>query len=293
MRSLAFETMATSRKVTAKKRAATDTGNDVRGELRQLATLRAMFSPLPEALAAGMFALHDDEACRARGTTTRSAETFKGAMAWARILGANASDAGVSAVRARWFFDCLTALGTLMSGRAVAANPASTSALDDAEQTADALLSRTRRKLENAVGSHPRWTASLRTALTPDEALDARIAVLRQLAAQITEWLAATPPAAPPLAAFDLDQGTVTALRDAAKALDDAIATRPPPAQVDRDSPAINAAEGRLYFIMRVLWDDLADARKAGKTGLQLTVTPTLLRGLNLSARKRAKPATP
>jgi hypothetical protein len=284
--------MANPKKASAKKRAAAEEVTEVRGELRQLAALRAKFPVLPEALAAGLLAQHDDDACRARGTTTRSADTFKGAMAWARTVGAHAADAGFSPARSRWFFDCLTNLGTLLSGKSAAANPAAGSALDDAQYAAEALIARTRRSLENAVGSHKIWTVSLAEALVPDPALDAHISVLRQLAAQITAWLkapAATPPAAPPLAGFDVDAKTAAALVAAAKALDAAIAVRPPPAQIDRDSPAINAAEGRLYFIMRVLWDDLAEARKAGASSLQLSVTPTLLRGLNLSARKRAK----
>jgi hypothetical protein len=42
---------------------------------------------------------------------------------------------------------------------------------------------------------------------------------------------------------------------------------------------------------MRPLWDDLAEAREDGVTALQLGVTPALLRGLDLNARKAKKPA--
>ncbi len=279
--------MANPKKGSAKKRAEAEEVTEVRGELRQLATIRAKFPALPDALAAGFFDQHGDDACRARGTTTRSPDTFKGAMAWARTMGAHAADAGFSPLRVRWFLDCLTALGTLLTGKTAAANPAAGSALDDVEHAADALIARTKRSLENAVGTHKVWAPALAEALVPDPALDARISVLRQLAAQITAWLKA--PAAPPLAGFDVDAKTAAALVAAAKALDAAIAVRPPPAQFDRDSPAINAAEGRLYFIMRVLWDDLAEARNAGASSLQLSVTPTLLRGLNLNARNKPK----
>ena len=78
----------------------------------------------------------------------------------------------------------------------------------------------------------------------------------------------------------------MTALTAAAKALEDAIAKRPAAGQVDRDGPAVNEAEGRLLYVMRPLWDDLAEAREDGLTSLQLTVTPSLLRGLDLRARK-------
>ena len=40
---------------------------------------------------------------------------------------------------------------------------------------------------------------------------------------------------------------------------------------------------------MRPLWDDLAEAREDGITSLQLTVTPTILRGLDLGTRKPKK----
>lgn len=209
-------------------------------------------SRAPRRAGGGFFDQHEDDACRARGTTTRSPETFKGAMAWARTMGQHATDPGFSPLRVRWFLDVSTALGTLLTGKPAAANPAAGSALDDVEHTADALLARTKRSLENAVGTHKVWAPVLAAALVPDPALDARISVLRQLAAQITAWLKA--PAAPPLAGFDVDAKTAAALVAAAKTLDAAIAVRPPPAQFDRDSPAINAAEGRLYFIMRVLW---------------------------------------
>ncbi|MEZ4405174.1 MAG: hypothetical protein R3A52_01605 [Polyangiales bacterium] len=42
---------------------------------------------------------------------------------------------------------------------------------------------------------------------------------------------------------------------------------------------------------MRPLWDDLREAREDGVSALQLSITPTLLRGLDLNRRKAAKPA--
>ncbi|MDB4930685.1 MAG: hypothetical protein JWM10_3169 [Myxococcaceae bacterium] len=42
---------------------------------------------------------------------------------------------------------------------------------------------------------------------------------------------------------------------------------------------------------MRPLWDDLAEAREDGATALLLTVSPTLLRGLDI--RSDRKPAAP
>ena len=45
--------------------------------------------------AAAFHALHDDDACRARGTNTRSVDTFRIGMTWARTFGAHAVDPGI------------------------------------------------------------------------------------------------------------------------------------------------------------------------------------------------------
>lgn len=263
---------------------------DLPGELQQLARLRAHFPALPAELASSLLAHHDDATCRERGTSTRAHETFRGAMNWARTFGAHASDPAVSAVRVRWFLDCLTSLGSLLAGRDVDANPSDASALDDAQRNADRLLQRAERRARAAAGTHKPHRDALDRALSPDAAIDLRVARLRGLADLLDRWIAA-PSDAPPLAAYDLSTETVKSLRDAAKALEAATAKRAAPRQFDRDSPAINAAEGRLYLVMRPLWDDLREAREDGLSPLQLPVTPTLMRGLDLNKRKPAKPA--
>ncbi|HEY4120689.1 MAG TPA: hypothetical protein VGM56_22645 [Byssovorax sp.] len=261
----------------------------VRGELRQLAALRAKLSPLSDAVSHAMLAQHDEATCRERGTATKAADTFKGAMAWARTVGANAADPGFSPMPTRWFLDCLTVLGAQLTGAATHANPSHAGSLHDVEVACDALLASVRRSVDHAVGSNAGWRASVDAALTPDPNLDARVSTLNQLADLLAGWHR-SPAGAPPLSAFGLDAATATALRHAASELDEAIATRPAPKQVERDGPAANEAEGRLYFAMRVVWDLLADARAAGKSSLQLGVSPALLRGLNLN---RTKPKTP
>lgn len=301
---MAKPTTAARKPTATKKIDAEPTEQEVRGELRQLADIRAKFPPLAADVAAQLLAQHDDASCRVRGTETLAAATFRGAMEWARTLGAHAHDPAVSPRRARWFFDCLTALGTLLSGRVTPANPSAASLIADAEHVADALVARTERRVRQAAGTNPAWTAALDAALVPDPDLDPRVAKLKQLSALLRAWLpkgvitklftssSKEPnPPAPPLAVFDLDAETVDALDAALKALDEAIAQRPATQQPGRDSPAVNAAEGRLHFIMRVLWDDLAEARAEGRSGLQFTVTPTLLRALNLNARHKKKAA--
>lgn len=256
----------------------------VRGELRQLAEIRSHFPQLPDALAASMLAHHDADACREKGKSTRAVDIFRGAMSWARIFGAHASDPAVSPVRVRWFLDCLTTLGSQLSGKTAAANPSDESSYDDVAQKADKLLARTKRRAKDAAGTNTAWRAALDKALEPDGVQDPRISTLRQLAKLLRAWLTAS--ASPPLAAYDLDEGTATSLEATAKALDAATARRPAPQQVHRDSPAINESEGRLLYVMRPLWDDLAEAREDGRSSLQLTVSPALLRGLDVNSRK-------
>ncbi len=285
------KTKSTSKKPSTAATPSPDaTADDLPGELQQLARLRAQFPALPAEIAASLLAHHDDASCRERGTATRAHETFRGAMRWARTYGAHASDPAVSALRVRWFLDCLTALGGLLSGRAVNANPADASALDDAQREADRALQRVERRARDAVGTSKRWRDALDGALSPHEAIDARVARLRGLAELLDQWIAA-PADAPPLVAYDLGTETVKSLRDAARKLEDATARISAPRQFDRDTPAINEAEGRLYLIMRPLWDDLREAREDGVSALQLAVTPTLMRGMDLRLRKKVKAA--
>lgn len=277
----------TSKPATKSRAAATPAAEDpehVRGELRQLAEIRSHFPQLPDALAASMLAHHDADACREKGKSTRAVDIFRGAMSWARIFGAHASDPAVSPVRVRWFLDCLTTLGSQLSGKTAAANPSDESSYDDVAQKADKLLARTKRRAKDAAGTNTAWRAALDKALEPDGVQDPRISTLRQLAKLLRAWLTAS--ASPPLAAYDLDEGTATSLEATAKALDAATARRPAPQQVHRDSPAINESEGRLLYVMRPLWDDLAEAREDGRSSLQLTVSPALLRGLDVNSRK-------
>ncbi len=279
-----------SKKPVRKKPPATAADESVRelpGELRQLAEIRAKFPALSHDVSVDLLAHHDDDACRERGGSTRASDVFRGAMTWARIFGANRDEPGVSPVRVRWFLDCLTTLGALLSGRSAAANPADESGYDDAASKADKLVARTSRRAYDAAGTKSSWRAAIDTALTPEEGRDERVSKLSRLAALLEKWIKA--PKAPPLAAYDITAATVTALRDAATALDDAIANKPAPAQADRDSPAINTAEGRLLLVMRPLWDDLSEAREDGLTSLQLTVSPAILRGLDMRARKAKK----
>jgi hypothetical protein len=266
---------------------AAPTLQELPGELRQLAEIRAKFPALSHDVSADLLAHHDDASCRERGGGTRAIEVFRGAMAWARTFGAHVGEPGVSAVRVRWFLDCLTSLGVQITGRSTAANPSDESGYDDAASRADKLLKRVSRRAYDAAGTVSAWRSAVDTALTPEEDRDARVSKLSRLAALLARWIKG--PKAPPLSSYDLGAATVTALNAAATALDEAIANKPAPAQADRDSPAINTAEGRLLLVMRPLWDDLAEAREDGLTSLQLTVTPTLLRGLDLRARKRTK----
>jgi hypothetical protein len=72
-----------------------------------------------------------------------------------------------------------------------------------------------------------------------------------------------------------------------ADTLDGLVAQRAAAQQIDRDSPAVNLAEGRLQFAMRPLWDNLAEGRADGVTALMLALSPTLLRALNIKTARK------
>lgn len=259
------------------------------GAMRQLTAIRRLFPVLDDATAAALLASHDADTCREKGTATRSADTFRGAMMWARTFGENSEDPAVesAAIRVRWFLDCLNALGSAIAGNAVSDDPVAEGRYQDLATDAERLLARSARRARDAAGTLRTRLDAIDAAMAYDGAGDPLVARLRKLARLIDDWRTSSAPDAPLLAAYGVTAQTVYRMRDAAQALEDAFANRPAPRQVDRDTPGINTAEGRLYFVMRSLWDDLADARDDGTTSLQLAVSPAIMRGLDLNARRR------
>ncbi len=71
---------------------------------------------LSPAAAATFLALQDDASCRAKGTNTHGVDTFRIAMTWARTFGAHAADPALDAAQVRWFFHCVTGLGSSLTG---------------------------------------------------------------------------------------------------------------------------------------------------------------------------------
>jgi len=279
-----------SAKKAATKKGATLTNDALRAELTQLDEIRAKFTALPRAQSAAFYALYSDEQCRDHGENTKASDTFRGAMSWARTLAEHRSDAAIAPARARWFLDCLTALGHALSGKSSSGNPAHAAELADAEKLATKLTQRTVRRLRDAIGANASHLAALEAALAHDGVGSKESSQCRKLAALCKRWLAANE-GAPPVALFDVTDATVSALEAASAALDSLIATTPAARAMDRDSPAINAAEGRLLYAMRTLWNDAAEAREDGTSTLVFTVNPAILRGLNLASRNRRAPA--
>ncbi|MCC7541037.1 MAG: hypothetical protein IT379_32765 [Deltaproteobacteria bacterium] len=266
------------------------------GEMRQLTAIRRLFPVLDDATAAALLSSHEADACRERGTATRSADTFRGAMTWARTFGENVDDPAVdsASIRVRWFLDCLNALGSAIAGNAVSDDPVAEGRYQDIATDAERLLARSARRARDAAGTLKGRLDAIDAALAHDGVGDPLVSRLRKLARLLDDWRSSSTSDAPLLSAYGVTAQTVYRLRDAAQALEDAIANRPAPKQVDRDTPVINTLEGRLYYVMRSLWDDLADARDDGTTSLQLPVSPTLLRGLEIhNRRKTAASPTP
>lgn len=266
-------------------------GEALAGEMRQLAVIRAHFPALPSSTAAAMLAHHDADVCRVKGTATRATDTFRIAMAWARTFGEHRDDPAVrgASVCVRWFLDCLIALGAELSAKAAATNPVRDGALRDATLNAELRLRRATRRARDAAGTERPKLDALDRALSHDGVGDATVARIRRLAALLDDWRGSSSGIAATLEVYGVTADTVRSLRDAAQTLEEAIARRPAQRQIDRDTPAINTLEGRLYLVMRPLWDELAEAREDGATSLQLSVSPTLLRGLELYQR-RTKP---
>lgn len=282
----------TAPKKTAPKKTAPEkipARDGVDAELAQLAVIRAQFAPLNDAEAAAMYARHTEEQCRDRAVSTKALDTFRGAMSWARTLGEHASDPAVHGKRARWFLDCVTALGAHLTGDGSGGNPAFQATFDDAERRAQRLVKRTASKLRDAAGAKEEDLARIDAALAQNGAGNKHANRAHALAQQIRAWLGSE--GAPPLAMFDLDADTAAALEKCASEIDALITKRPAAREVARDAPETNVAEGRMLFAMRTLWNDASNAREDLRSKLQYTVTPALLRGLNLDrSDRRSKP---
>jgi hypothetical protein len=257
-------------------------------ELDQLAVIRAKFPALADAHARGMLARHSDEACRARGGSTRASATFRGGMNWARTIGAHPTDAAFSPRRTRWYLDCLTALGSELAGTPVLVTPSALSAYDDARSAAERRVRQVLRDLRRAAGQRADWLQQIDAAQAAVGAGEPVLAVLEALAVFIEQRTTDADRAV--LEIFDLDATTVTALRAAAATLRDQIRERGAPGLLlaSFDAPRVNIAEGRLFFAMRDLWDDAAAARAASTSLITLTVSPTLLRGLGLNRTSKS-----
>jgi hypothetical protein len=259
-------------------------------ELQQLAAIRAKVPALTSAQADALYALYSDDQCREHGADTKARDTFRGAMSWARIVGERSADAALAPIATRWFLDCATALGDALEGRVIAANPGHASALADAEASVKKKTHRALRRLRTAAGGNDSHKAAIDEAVAFDGVGNEHVRRASKVAALCKAWLSTA--GSPPVAAFGVDDSTVSALEAAASSLSALVATTPAARVIDRDSPETNAAEGRLLYAMRTLWDDAAEAREDGASSLLFTVSPAILRGLNLTARnKSAKPA--
>lgn len=253
------------------------------GERDQLASLRADFPPLSSTLAGRLLAQHDDATCHTRGTSTRAGDTFRGAMGWARTLHTH-RDALAPVLdprRVRWFLDCLSHLGDAIEGRPDGINPSAAAVLDDAQRAARSAYTEAVRRLQLAIGSNAQWRGQLDAKLSLNTGTSPDVERLRALATYVSSLT--QDPSGPPVELHGLDAAFIASLEDAATALAAALAAKPAPRQIDRDSSPVNVAEGRLFFVMRGLWDDLQAARDARKTDILLNVSPSLLRGLGLS----------
>ena len=259
---------------------------NVSGTLGRLAIIRGQFAPLTAQESAEFMSQHDQAACLKRGKLTKANDIFRIGTNWALTMGAHPNDPGLSALAARWFLDCLTSLGHQLDGRASSSVPSQVTALDDVERKADTLLASTKRRLQSASGTNPAYRAMLTDHMKVEGALDTRIALLESLAKLVDTWLKAEQ--RPPLAANRITADTAQQLRASAVALHHANANRKAPEQIKRDTAAINEMEGRTLYAMRSIWDELATCRRGAKSDLQLHVSPSLLRGMEVKVKSKA-----
>ena len=267
-----------SQKAPAKPIEETPAGVAYRGELAQLAVIRAEYPPLTEAQSTALFEAHDAVACMKRADATRASDVFRTAMSWARNIAGMAGKEGISRARGRWFLDCLTAVGHLLAGKQTSVNPSGEASYDDVVKSTSKLLKRTKRKLGNAIGSHAQRLQALKDA-TRSQGDTGHAVVFRLTAKLITDL---QPQIGPALEVDGIGAHTAKKLEDAATAIEAATARRPAAKKGDKDGPALNEAEGRLLFAMRALWNDVKDAREDSESEIQLFTSPAILRGLRL-----------
>jgi hypothetical protein len=256
--------------------------------MRRLAQMIEHFEPLNEHEVATLLAAYSEEDCLARGRSTRSANTFDDAMRWARTLDEHRSDPAVSTKSARWMLDCLASLGRARLGEVPSRSPSDDGQLTTLLARNDQLFDDLYERIRNVIGRNEQWNHTLSSALEQPSVLDVRVARSKSLAALLTRWLEGKK-GDPALSLAHIDRQAVRALDEVATQLDEALAKRRADKVLPSDSPAVNIAEGRLFFAMRTVWNDFARARRQHHSKLVLPVTPTILRGLDLSKRKKRK----
>lgn len=292
--------MATARKPTlrirpaasSKRRAARESDKDtettsVLAELQQLRSILERYPPLTSEEARAFDELYTEEQYRAFGELTRAPDTFRGAMAWARTLGEHRDDRALSPRKVRWFLDCLYALGQALQGSVTPGNPSHRAQLDVTDQQARRMIQRVERRLRAAVGGRRDLAARIDAALEPPDVGHVTAHQARSLASLCRQWLAGDHRLAS-VSLMGIEERTAVELEQLAQRIDQLVRVTPAAQPVPRDSPTLNALEGRLLRIMRILWDDVAEAREDGLTTLQFVVSPAILRGLNLRHRRQA-----
>jgi cell pole-organizing protein PopZ len=268
-----------------------DATGEIPASMRQLARILARFDPLEPREVDTLVAAYSEEDCLERGRSTRSERTFEDAMRWARLVDEHRDDPAVSPKHARWMLDCLASLGRLRLGERSARSPAIDGAITEHATRNDELFEDLLERVRDTIGRNPSWNQALSAALDAPSPFDARVARSKALASLLAQWLD-NPSSAPALSVAGIDRDTVRSLETAAAALDTALTHKPAAKPTPFDSPAINIAEGRLFFAMRPIWNDFARARRHARSKLVLPVTPTLLRGLGINTRKKSKRST-
>jgi hypothetical protein len=282
-----------SAKAPARTRDDTTKNSPVAVELERLRAILRSFPALSAEEAQAFDERYTEAQYRATGADTRAVDVFRGAMAWARIVGDRPEDRALSPKPVRWFLDCLYALGLALEGTVLSGNPSFRSQLDAVESEAKKLIARTEGRVRRALGGREAYLEQLDATRTFDGMGNAVAQRARKLAALCHAWLGgAHRVAALPL--LGVDEETVRALEAMADDIDAIVRKTPAARESPNDSPALNVIEGRLLRAMRLLWDEADDAREQGSSKLVFTVTPALLRGLNVRPHKKnARPTEP
>lgn len=283
-------------------KAASSPRSPARIDLSELGALLSSL-PAPSETQRGAFrAQFSDARCANLGATTRAATVETEALRFARtaattLLGPGGASVRYTPTRLAWLGECLAELAARRSSDVEARTDASgrKSSRSVLEIKARAVGSDLSLALQDVSEGNDTLRNELRDARAKVTPADDVLGLLDGHCAVLAAWLQGSEVLRALLESARLDEGTLSAARDAAEALRRERTRANTGANPEFDGPAVNVIEGRVLYEMRLLRKvfNRARERSGDRTIPALTPAPALQRIFLTVDREESVPAEP